>query len=45
MVARVPAHRNLDQGAVGRVAVGIDPSRAALQIALLSPHGDERPRT
>jgi transposase len=26
----------------GRVAVGIDPSRAALQIASLSPHGDER---
>lgn len=26
----------------GSVAVGIDPSRAALQIAALSPHGDER---
>ena len=26
----------------GRVAVGIDPSRAALQIASLSPRGDER---
>jgi hypothetical protein len=26
----------------GRVAVGIDPSRAALQIASLSPRGDQR---
>ena len=42
MVARVPAHAKVSQGGVGRVAVGIDPSRAALQIALLSPHGDER---
>jgi transposase len=29
-------------GQTGRVAVGIDPSRAALQIASLSPRGDER---
>src|ERR671933_847199 len=29
-------------GELGRVAVGIDPSRAALQIASLSPRGDER---
>ena len=29
-------------GETGRVAVGIDPSRAALQIASLSPRGDER---
>ena len=42
MVARVPAVEKVGHGAVGRVAVGIDPSRAALQIALLSPHGDER---
>src|SRR5215470_13866699 len=42
MVARVPAHAKVSHGGVGRVAVGIDPSRAALQIALLSPHGDER---
>jgi transposase len=41
-VARVPAHSNVAKGGVGRVAVGIDPSRAALQIALLSSHGDER---
>ena len=42
-MARVPAHSNLSKGGgVGRVAVGIDPSRAALQIALLSPRGDER---
>ena len=42
MVARVPAHAKVGQSGVGRVAVGIDPSRAALQIALLSPRGDER---
>jgi hypothetical protein len=30
------------QGEVGRVAMGIDPSRAALEIASLSPGGDER---
>ena len=41
-MVRVPAHAKAGQGGVGRVAVGIDPSRAALQIALLSPHGDER---
>ena len=42
-MARVPTHSNLSKGGgVGRVAVGIDPSRAALQIALLSPRGDER---
>src|SRR5215813_11864004 len=42
IVARVPTHSNVAKGGVGRVAVGIDPSRAALQIALLSPRGDER---
>jgi len=41
-VARVPTQRNVRESGVGRAAVGIDPSRAALQIALLSPHGDER---
>lgn len=42
MVVGVAARGNTAQRRVGRVAVGIDPSRAALQIALLSPHGDER---
>ena len=42
VVARVPARKNAGESGVGRVAVGIDPSRAALQIALLSPRGDER---
>jgi transposase len=42
MTAAVRARGNAAQSGVGRVAVGIDPSRAALQIALLSPHGDER---
>jgi transposase len=42
MVTRVPARSNVTKYGAGRVAVGIDPSRAALQIALLSPHGDER---
>ena len=42
MVARVSARKSVGESGVGRVAVGIDPSRAALQIALLSPHGDER---
>ena len=42
MVARVAPRTDLGPNGVGRVAVGIDPSRAALQIALLSPHGDER---
>jgi transposase len=41
-VARMPTQKNVGESGVGRVAVGIDPSRAALQIALLSPHGDER---
>ena len=41
-MARVPTQKNVGESGVGRVAVGIDPSRAALQIALLSPHGDER---
>jgi transposase len=42
MVARVPSRTKVGNYGVGRVAVGIDPSRAALQIALLSPRGDER---
>jgi transposase len=41
-VARVPARKSAGESGAGRVAVGIDPSRAALQIALLSPHGAER---
>jgi transposase len=44
MVARIPEISTADRSSegAGRVAVGIDPSRAALQIALLSPHGGER---
>ncbi len=42
VVARRSARTNVGQDGVGRVAVGIGPSRAALQIALLSPHGDAR---
>ena len=43
MAVGVPEHREASgRGEAGRVAVGIDPSRAALQIASLSPGGDER---
>jgi transposase len=44
MVARMPEVSTVDGSSeqAGRVAVGVDPSRAALQIASLSPHGGER---
>jgi transposase len=42
VVARRSARMHVGKDGVGRVAVGTDPSRAALQIALLYPHGDER---
>ena len=41
MAARVLTNLDAVERA-GRVVVGIDPSRAALQIAALSPQGDER---
>jgi transposase len=42
MAVRRPEPAGRRGRGAGRVAVGIDPSRAALQIATLSPHGDQR---